>query len=181
MQTAPSAAANPIKGFLYEITSENGVFTVWSFVLCNALGIQSLCNTVCSQRSIYFPDTVTSIGLRTFGYCYELTDVVLPAGLTSISEDLFLGCNKLKSVNMPEGVTSIGKSAFTGCKALSSIVIPDGVQTIGVNAFYGCTSIENISFTGTTDQWNAMSKGTSWNYNVPATYVQCSDGQVPLS
>lgn len=143
------------------------------------VGICAFANT--KITSIYFPDTVTSIGLRTFGYCYELTDVVLPAGLTSISEDLFLGCNKLKSVNMPEGVTSIGKSAFTGCKALSSIVIPDGVQTIGVNAFYGCTSIENISFTGTTDQWNAMSKGTSWNYNVPATYVQCSDGQVPLS
>ena len=106
------------------------------------VGICAFANT--KITSIYFPDTVTSIGLRTFGYCYELTNVVLPAGLTSISEDLFLGCNKLKSVNIPEGVTSIGKSAFSGCKVLSSIVIPDGVQTIGEGAFYGCTSFESV-------------------------------------
>lgn len=63
----------------------------------------------------------------------------------------------------------------------SSIDIPVSITKIGLSAFYNCTSIETINFEGTIDQWNAITFGSNWNYNVPATYVQCSDGQVPLS
>lgn len=29
-------------------------------------------------------------------------------------------------------------------------------------------------------QWNAIEKGDNWDVGVPATHVQCSDGQVAL-
>jgi hypothetical protein len=43
-----------------------------------------------------------------------------------------------------------------------------------------CTNLSSIIFEGTTAQWNAIRKGTDWNEDVPATHVQCSDGQVEL-
>lgn len=69
---------------------------------------------------------------------------------------------------------------FAGCSNLTSITIPSSVTTIDDRAFSSCSTLNSITFEGTIQQWNAISKGRSWNYNVPATYVQCSDGQVTL-
>ena len=35
-------------------------------------------------------------------------------------------------------------------------------------------------YEGTVEEWKAISKGSSWNYNVPATKVVCKDGEVSL-
>ncbi len=42
------------------------------------------------------------------------------------------------------------------------MTIPDSVTSIGNYAFYQCTSLATINYTGTKEQWNAISKGTSW-------------------
>jgi hypothetical protein len=47
-------------------------------------------------------------------------------------------------------------------------------------AFSGCSKLKSITFEGTMEEWNSITKGSDWNKNVPATYVQCSDGQVSL-
>ena len=82
--------------------------------------------------------------------------------------------------NMPDSITTIGDYAFQFCTSLTSITIPDNVTSIGSCAFYWCTNLNSITFNGTTSQWNAITKGAGWTNNVPATYVQCSDGQVAL-
>ena len=81
---------------------------------------------------------------------------------------------------IPPGETYITDAAFKRSKKLKSIVIPDGVTAIGIHAFSDCASLENITFNGTIAQWNAIEFGVSWSYNIPATYVQCSDGVVAL-
>jgi hypothetical protein len=63
---------------------------------------------------------------------------------------------------------------------LASITIPNGVTEIGIQGFYGCGSLTSITFEGTIEEWNAITKGTDWNYKVPTTHIQCSDGQVEL-
>jgi hypothetical protein len=40
--------------------------------------------------------------------------------------------------------------------------------------------LTSITYEGTQEQWNSITKGIDWNYLVLATYVQCSDGQVAL-
>ena len=82
----------------------------------------------------------------------------------------------------PKGdkVVEIGEGSFYNCDSLTSVVIPDSVTTIRDAAFYDCVNLVSIVFDGSTSQWNAISKISQWNYNTPATHVQCSDGQVAL-
>jgi hypothetical protein len=58
--------------------------------------------------------------------------------------------------------------------------IPDSVVCVGTYAFANCTRLTCIDFEGTIEQWNVIALENLWNENVPATYVQCSDGQVAL-
>ena len=100
--------------------------------------------------------------------------------MTSIGDYAFAGCDSLTSVTIPDSVTSIGHGAFRGCNSLTSIVIPDGVTRIGNNAFYSCDSLAFVTFEGTVEQWEAVVKGNSWNYDCPFTEVVCSDGVVAV-
>ena len=86
----------------------------------------------------------------------------------------------LVAPEIPDSVTNIGKRAFYFCNKMKNIVIGSNVNHIGDSAFENCSKLTEIIFEGTMEQWNAIVKGPNWNTNVPATYVQCSDGQVAL-
>jgi hypothetical protein len=51
---------------------------------------------------------------------------------------------------------------------------------MGEGAFASCWDLTSIIFEGTKEEWNSITKESTWKNNVPATYVQCSDGQVAL-
>ena len=97
---------------------------------------------------------VLGIGYRAFAFCFT------------------------KSIIIPDTVSSIGEMAFLGCEEIKSIIIPKAVTTIGSKAFYMCTKLASITFNGTMEEWNEISKGSGWNDEIPATFVQCSDGKV---
>ena len=134
-----------------------------------------------SLTSIDIPDSVTSIGDWAFAYCEDLTSITIPDSITSIGAWAFSGCYSLTSVTIPDGVTSIGGNTFSNCTSLPSITIPDSVTAIGRAAFDSCNSLTTVNYTGTEEQWAAITFGDIWNYNVPATEVICSDGTVALS
>ena len=77
-------------------------------------------------------------------------------------------------------VTRIGMRVFEYCTDLASITIPNSVIEIDIDSFSGCSSLTSITFAGTMEEWNNVSKASNWKVSVPATYVQCSDGQVAL-
>ena len=133
-----------------------------------------------SLTSITIPDGVTSIGAHAFGKCSSLTSVVIPDSVTSIGNCAFWSCSSLTSVVIGNSVTSIGAEAFFICGSLTSITIPDSVTSIGDNTFSECGNLMSINFDGTKAQWKAISKGNGWAFNVPATYVQCTDGTVSI-
>lgn len=132
------------------------------------------------QGIILFDNCVTLIGTGTFWYCTSLSSVTIPDSVTSIGIDAFYGCASLSLVTIGSGLTSIGNSAFSHCESLSSITIPSGVTEIGNSAFSACTNLRDIRYNGTMAQWGNIPKGFQWNYNVPATVVHCSDGDVPI-
>ena len=116
--------------------------------------------------SIVIGKNVTSIGDMAFGMCTGLTSITIPEGVTSIGEYAFYNCTTLMSIDIPEGVTSIGKYAFSYCSGLTSIVIPEGVTSIGKYAFNKCSKLATVYYTGTEEQFNAITVG---NYNTPFT------------
>ena len=134
-----------------------------------------------SLTSVTIPTSVTSIGDRTFDGCSSLTSVNIPDGVTSIGDSAFYNCSSLTSVTIPEGVTSIGDHAFYWCSSLTSVTIPEGVTSIGDHAFSYCSSLTTVEFNGTTTQWATITKGSDWNYKVPAKTVTCSDGTANLN
>ena len=140
-----------------------------------------------SLTSVTIPDSVSSIGYRAFYECKKLTSVTIPSGVTSIDRGAFSRCKGLSSVTIPEGVTiiqseafsfctgltsvtipnsvtSIADSAFRGCTGLTSVTIPDSVTSIGNYAFQNCTGLQTMYFSGTTEQWEAVTKVSKWNY-----------------
>ena len=73
------------------------------------------------------------------------------------------------------------RSFYGGANSLLSLTIPVSITYIGENAFSHCDTLTNITFNGTVSEWNAITKDSGWwNSNVPATYIQCTDGQVTL-
>ena len=86
--------------------------------------------------------------------------------------------NKLiKEIVIPDKVTEIKKYAFHGWNG-TSITIPDSVTSIGEDAFENCSSLTRITFQGTKAQWDAIRKGSYWNYNTGRYTVYCKDGAI---
>ena len=133
-----------------------------------------------SLISIVIPDGVTSIEWAAFKDCSSLTSIVIPESVKSIGDWAFGGCSSFTTIVIPDSVTSIGDYAFRNCTSLSSIVIGNSVTSIGIETFWNCPSLTSITFKGTVEQWNNINKYSDWNWEFPATYVQCTDGQVTL-
>ena len=74
----------------------------------------------------------------------------------------------------------IANRVFLGCYNLKTITIGKNIRRIGKFAFKGCIKLTSITFEGTATQWKAIKKGHRWDFDVPATQVHCSDGDVNL-
>ena len=87
---------------------------------------------------------VTSIGMRAFRDCGNLTSVTIPNTVISIGDYAFAACS-LEDITIPNSVTSIGNSAFEGCISLMSFIIPDRITSIGDYTFYKCISLRYVT------------------------------------
>ena len=160
---------------LTSVTIPDSVTSIggWAFNGCTRL------------KSVTIPDSVTSIGNKAFCYCTGLTTVkwnsTACTSAGSSDNPIFQGCSNLATVNIGDNVKIIPSYAFRDCTGLTSVTIGGSVTSIGENAFYNCTGLTSITFNGTMEQWTAVSKGTNWKTNVPATEVVCTDGTISIS
>ncbi|MBE6703479.1 MAG: hypothetical protein E7585_08760 [Ruminococcaceae bacterium] len=79
--------------------------------------------------------------------------------------NLYLNGSPLTHLVIPNAVGNINDYAFRGCTTIISVTISDNVQSIGDYAFSYCTGLTIINYRGTEAQWNAISKGSKWDYN----------------
>ncbi len=98
-------------------------------------------------------------------------------GVTSIGGYAFCVCTGLTSITIPGSVTSIGYNAFSGCTGLKSITIPDSVTYIGSDAFENCINLADVYYSGSEDEWKAISIGSSnsslKNATIHYNYKKC--------
>ena len=106
------------------------------------------------------PEGVICIESQAFYNCHNLSSVTIPNSVTSIRSLAFGKCSGLTSVTISESVNFIGDMAFYECSSLTSITIPNSVTSIGWGAFEYCNSLTDVYYSGTKDQWDAISVGT---------------------
>ena len=159
--------------YSYYLTSDNRVFefavvdkTITSFDFADdlpGLTIVSIraeafrdCNALVS---LIIPNSVTAIDYNTFYGCSALESITLSENIKEIGNYAFYSCSNLRVVVIPNGVTSIGYEAFSNCNKLYALIVPASLTSIGNNAFYGVGSIQYVYFTGSEEQWSAISIG----------------------
>lgn len=195
--TGSSTAASTVakqcgsKSFKVVITSGTSIGD-YAFYDCSGLTSVTIGDSVTSigdrafygctgLKSVTIPSSATCIGNYAFGNCSGLTSITIPDSVPSIGSGAFYNCSGLTSVTILDGVTNIDYGAFEGCTGLTSITIPDSVTSIDGAAFYNCSDLTSIYFIGTIAQWNAISKGFRWNYNMPSSCkIVCTDGERKL-
>ncbi len=77
-----------------------------------------------------------------------------------------------------KAVTSIGNESFIMNSEITSVVIPSSVKSIGDYAFCDCKQLKTIIFKGSKAQWDAISKGKNWDYNLTGLIIKCEDGTI---
>lgn len=95
--------------------------------------------------SITIPNSVTSIGVQAFAFCYDLTSATIPNSVTSIGNSAFYSCSNLTSITLSNKIKSIETCTFFNCHKLTKVIIPNSVTSIGNQAFGNCEGLTSIT------------------------------------
>lgn len=137
-----------------------------------------------SLQSITIPNSVNEIGKEAFKGCKALASITIPNSVDTIHSATFEECEALTKVELGNSLTTIEANAFESCSALSSITIPATIKSIGESAFEYCSSLYNITYESTKDDWESISKGSRWCYQVSPEKeltVTCTDGSITIN
>ena len=112
----------------------------------------------------------------------DITEIIIPAKVSVIEDYLLSKCTKLKTVRAESSV--LGSFMFVQCTALESLTISINCKTFGSNMLTYCESLKVITYEGTKEQWNAITKPINWmtsdakvNYhNGYLQRINCIDG-----
>ena len=137
------------------------------------------------KYNLYLPDLGdTEVAIEANPqYCKD-ENLVIPAtyssgGITySVVRDFGQGFHYLpcKTMTFPDGFRKLA-IGISLCTSLTKLTLPASLTSIVEYGLTNCTKLTTIEFKGTTEQWQAISKGTSWNYLTPSNMVvSCSNG-----
>lgn len=68
-----------------------------------------------SLQSIQLPDSITSIGIKSFAKCERLSEITLGKNVKSLGDYAFWNCTKLRSFTAKNPDMVYGKDVFLGC------------------------------------------------------------------
>ena len=115
---------------------------------CNAI-IETATNKLISDGSnTVIPTSVTSLGDWTF-YGLDVKEVVIPDQITTIGSGSYGGCFNLESINLPASITAINGDAFRYARKLKTVYAymksPVALQAFySMQAFYD-VPLENVT------------------------------------
>jgi len=136
----------------YEVTSIEIPNTITKIGNYQFFGFDNLIN-------VTIPDSVTSIGISSFDYCFCLQYKEFKNGLYLGNKEnpyLYLAFVKDKTIDkyiLKDNTRFIGDRAFSNYSSLTSITIPSSVISFGSFAFSECNNLENVYYEGTIEEW----------------------------
>lgn len=158
---------------LTSISIPSGVRSIGSFAFYSCSSLEG----------IVLPENLTEIGGYAFRYCDKIDDITIPAGVTRIRSWTFANCG-LKSVVMAGNLERIEEWAFGG-NVLTEVILPVSLKCIENHAFSGFTNMMSTFYTGSAEQWAAISiesgnenltnAGVHYNYRITGS-GRCGDG-----
>lgn len=95
-------------------------------------------------KKVKLPDTVTTIGEKTFKGLKNLVSVNIPKSIKTIGASAFEGCSGISSIEL-YNVTQIGSQAFKNCNSITNVTIPKTAVKIGVSAFESCNNLRSVN------------------------------------
>ena len=162
---------------LTEITVPNHIYRIPSSAFASS-----------GLRRVTIEYGITEIESSAFDNCGLLEAIIIPGSVLTIGKSAFSRCSKLESVMIEEGIQSIEDSAFSMTDLLDTITLPKTLTSIGKLMFYCSGDLQDITYNGTKAQWNALPKGSDWDYSmggrdgggyISASYtVHCADGDL---
>ena len=98
---------------------------------------------------------VVSIGLSTFSYDANITEVVIPDSVTNLEEErpsfeggynkgIFAYHNSLVKLTFGKGITKIPAAVAMSCSNLEEVVFKGDVVSIGADAFVRCSKLQKM-------------------------------------
>lgn len=131
-----------------------------------------------TEKSYNIPAEVTAIGYEALG-SNALEEIIIPDTVQTIDHGAFEYSNKLKTVKLPAGLTKISCNTFGSCLALENLTIPVSVTEIEEGAFDGCEQNNlKITYTGTKEQFKAITVGEYGNDILSKAQITCTDGVI---
>lgn len=124
---------------------------------CNAVIETATGTLVVGCQATVIPNSVTTIGARSFQNCKPLVHIDIPSSVTAIGDQAFYGCSALESLDLPNSITSIGRYAFRGCSSITTLVLPTSLTETDYCSFYECTGLTSLTIPNTITKIGYMS------------------------
>ncbi len=145
----------------------------------------------CKMKAISIPESMETIAQWAFYDCFLLEEVRISdldrwlaisfggsyANPLQCAGSLYVDDVLLTELTIPQEQLRIGQWAFAGCTSLTQVSFHENVAAISQRAFMDCDNLKTILFAGTVDQWNALEKGSYWNFHLKDLIITCTDGE----
>lgn len=157
---------------LTSVTIGKGITNIGDYAFYNCIGL----------KDVTFSDSVTNIGSAAFNnteWYINQPDGLVYAGKVAYNYKGTMPSNT--TIVLKEGTLGIADSVFLNCSSLTSVKVSKELTSIGNHAFYCCSRLTNISFDGTIAQWQLITKGKDWKYEVSKECkIVCTDGTISI-
>ncbi len=131
-----------------------------------------------SLKTVRIPESVTTIGDRSFYGCTTLTGVTLHEGLVSLGNYAFYNCDSLTGITIPKSMETIGSHAFFDCSGMVELTIPDTTVKLGSYCFGNCKGLRTVTLPVDYDFTNnPFSASSSTDHTNSVTTIHYTFGQ----